>query len=190
MTSRELLPNPETNTLPLPEAKWSKRPFTPSSGTVAVKISGGEASAAGGALAGAVVWVPWHAVNVMTSASKKPIPLSFFMLSPIRSEFNQRLDRQRPGGSCCETVRSVLWFAHLPLGTNPQNPRRQDLETNGMTTHGILISLCTAASIQTQGIIPLAKRPQSNFLNEGRVPRRGGASRESFQFTEVTASGV
>src|ERR1700680_209735 len=122
MTSTELLPSPETNTLPLPEAKWSKRPFTPSSGTVAVKIRGGAASVAGGALAGAVVCVPWHAVRVIAIATREPIPESILILSSKRSEFNQRLDRQRPCGSCCGSVSSASWVAHQHLGTNPQDP--------------------------------------------------------------------
>src|ERR1700674_435247 len=158
MTSTELLPSPETNTLPLPEAKWSKRPFTPSRGTVAVKINGGAASAAGGAFAGAVVWLTWHAVRVIAIATREPIPQSIFILFSKRSEFNQRLDRQRACGSYCGSVGTASWFALQHLGTNAQDPRRQDLETKRMNTHGIMISLCTAASMQTQGIIPLAKR--------------------------------
>src|SRR3974390_2717980 len=98
MISTELFPSPETYTFPLPEAKWSKRPFTPSSGTEAVKINGGAASAAGGALAGAVVWLAWHAVRVKTSATKEPMPQYFLILTSKRNKFKQWQGRKQPCG--------------------------------------------------------------------------------------------
>src|SRR5579871_2075838 len=79
MTSTELLPRPDTNTLPLPEAKWSKRPFTPSSGTDAVKIRGGGASAAGAALAGVAGDLLWHAKSIVASAITNASSLNRFI---------------------------------------------------------------------------------------------------------------
>jgi hypothetical protein len=83
MISTELFPRPETNTFPLPDAKWSKRPFTPSSGTVAVNTSGGATSAAEGAAAGAEVCVLlWHEASVNATASRNPMPVSSFISVP------------------------------------------------------------------------------------------------------------
>jgi hypothetical protein len=92
ITSTVLLPSPETKTLPFAEAKWSKRPFTPSSGTDAVKTIGGVLSAASCALAGAIGCELSQAVNVTTSARKEPMEQSFLMLSSMRRESNHWQD--------------------------------------------------------------------------------------------------
>jgi hypothetical protein len=50
----------------------------------AVKIIGGALSAAGAAVEGALVWLPWHAVSVIIRVSKKLMPPNFFISPPMR----------------------------------------------------------------------------------------------------------
>jgi len=53
----------------------------------AVKTIGGALSAAGGAFEGAFVGLLWHAVNVSANISRKSMQPDFFMLPPVRSNF-------------------------------------------------------------------------------------------------------
>jgi hypothetical protein len=56
-------------------------PFTPSSGTDAVKTIGGALSAAGAALAGAVVGPLLQPIRITASVRGKRIPQNRFMVS-------------------------------------------------------------------------------------------------------------
>jgi hypothetical protein len=102
------LPSAEINTWPWPEAKWSKRPFTPSIGTEPDKMSGlapslaalfglpAELFVAGFGVFFASCWALTTVTNATLNTSARLKPQTFFILSSVIVEMSRTYTANHP----------------------------------------------------------------------------------------------